>query len=348
MDRTSKRIVVYILGFIMTLVLIGCGSSRSLSEMLTRTVTPLPPSVGIDLENPAQNNSQATIDTGNLQLVDIARQQTQASLNLTQGANLAAISTQAALQRQKVDMDLQATAVSLEITQAAATQSEYAQQTHEAATATQAAHQVLASQTARAQAVLDAMARQTAEAAAHLTAVPLTQTYSAYVLNLTVTVQVRNILETQAAGTQMAVAALTAYPMTLTPAALTQEALLFQRYADEQQSFKDRVLDPLAPFLVVLVLILFIAAIIYFYHRFIAEPRLAPPTGSRMIIDSVIVDQNPPYYLDAQGEPVSAVSMDSIGDSSIHVEVMDPSEAPVANWIADVEEQLRMRAGQRQ
>ena len=315
--------------------------------------------------DPAYALAQATIDSGQSQLADLSRQATQVSLNQAQAANAAAQSTQDSIQRQKANLNYQATLISLNIAQAVATQKFLMQQTgiardattaaqSSAATATQAAYQVAITQTAQAQANLDAQALQTAQAAATLTAYPLTATDAAHAQNVTETVQAQGILNAQATQTAQAMANLTAYPQTATPFAATQAALLMQEYGREQQSFVNQVVNPLMPFIVTFVLLLVILGIILAYRRFMPKPwpRLLPTARAYvnprplMMVDVVAIDPAPRLHPAAPLELTPLNPSGPMGENSVHIEIIDAAESPVAQWIAEVEHQLANEGGQ--
>jgi hypothetical protein len=248
MNIHSQRIAPVLILTFMALMLMGCATPYTTLAGFSPTTglsSPTPAQAApaqaiIESPNPAYANAQATLDYGKSQLLDLARKETENSLNMSQAANSAAQSTQDYNQRQKADLNFQATVVSLNIAQAAATQKFILQQTKiaqdattaaqsNAATAAQSTYLMDVNQTAQVQAILDAQALQTDQAAAALTAYPLTATYSAYLLNVTGTVQAQAILNAQSTQTAQAIAALTAYPLTATPFTKTQAALLMQQ-----------------------------------------------------------------------------------------------------------------------
>jgi hypothetical protein len=267
-------------------------------------------------------------------------------------------------QRQRADLNFQATVVSQNITQAAATQRFVLQQTKNArdataaaqssaATAAQSIYLMTVKQTEEVQAILDAQALQTDQAAASLTAYPLTATYSAYLLNVTGTVQAQAILDAQSTQTAQAIAALTAYPQTTTPFAATQAALLMQEYGREQQTFIKQIVTPLIPILITLDLLAFIVVIILAYRRTIAIPwlpsfRLAPGNSylnPPLMIDGVISDPVSllPPAIPPELTPTSPTRLPE--ENSVHVEIVNPTEPPVAQWIAEVEHQMMIDEG---
>ena len=206
--------------------------------------------------------------------------------------------------------------------------------------ATQAVYLVNGTQTAQAQAVLDAQALQNAQTVVTLTAYPLTETAKAQV-----------IVNAQATETAQAVANMTAYPMTATPFAVTKAALLMQQYGREQQSFVNQIVIPFIPIMATLDLLLFILLIIFGYRRFMLRPR--PLSTSRfndnprhlIMVDSVASDHDPhlrriiPYELmpfNPSGLP---------GNCTVRVEIVNATEPPVAHWIAEAERQLANEGG---
>ena len=283
---------------------------------------------------------------------------------MSQAANSAALSTQDYNQRQKMELDYQSTIVSLNITQAAATQKFINQQTKMARdaaavvqrtvdAATQSAYLVNVTQTARAQAILDAQVLQTDQAAAALTAIPLTATYAALERNVTETARAQMILNVQATQTAQAVAALTAYPLTATPFAVTKAALLSQEYGREQQSFVNQVVVPLIPILAAIVLLLFILVIVMAYRRSWSMPwprrlrfgRVNVSSSPLVMIDGVIADRDPRFHQISPSELTPANPPRLPSENALHVEIVDATEPPVAHWIAEVEQQLTIEGG---
>jgi hypothetical protein len=262
--------------------------------------------------------AQATIDYGQNQLLELSRKATEVSLNMAQAANAAAQSTKDYNERQKLELDSQATSISLKIAQAAATQKYIKQQTKMAREATVAAQSSSA----------------TAIQLAHLESVKQTA-------------QAQRVLDAQVLNTAQSVAAQTAYPLTATPFAVTQAALLLQQYDREQQSFLDHIVIPLIPTLLIINLLLFILVIILAYRWWVPMPRyrhLLPlhangnPRPLNMI-EGVIVNHDlrshriPFELTQANGQKPQS-------DYTVHVEIVNPNELPVAHWIAEVEKQL--------
>lgn len=362
MNKSGQRIAWVVILFLMAQVLSGCISTESAPPGLPEAA---PTPVMIESPNPAYALAQATLDTGQSQLLDLSRRSTEVGLNMSQAANAAAQSTQDYNRRQKMDLDYQATIVSLNITQAAATQQFITQQTkiardaagaaqNRAAAITQSAYLLVVKQTGQAQAALDAQALQTAQVAAALTASPLTATAAARSFNVTQTVQAQGILNAQATQSAQAIASLTAYPLTATPFAVTQAALLMRQYAREQRSFVDQIAAPLIPILAILIFfLLIILGIALAYHRGVPRAWLRrlgirrgyARLGPANVIDGVITE--PVLRLDPIIPPKLAPANPAWlpGENRVHVEIVNPTQPPVAHWIAEVEHQLAAEGG---
>ena len=316
MKVACRRFGSWLILALMAQMLLGCTDySSTIPEYSTVTIP-------LGSPNSEYFSAQATIDSGQSQLLDLSYKATQVSLDLAQAANAAAQLTQEFIQRQKLDLDYQATIVSRNITQAAATQQFILRQTQIAMDAT-------------------AIAQSNAATAAQ----------SAYLVSVSQTAQVQAILDARVAQTDQAVAALTAYPMTATPFAMTQAALLMQQYDREQQSFKERIVAPLLPFLVILVFFLFILLAILAYRRIIPIPwsrrfRIAAGNDHSLpvtTVDGVLADRDPGFDSSISYDLPSPNPPGLSGQKTVYVEIIDPSEPPVAHWIAEVEQQLADR-----
>jgi hypothetical protein len=318
MKSTIQRIALLLILTFMAQMLMGCFNTSTTMPEFSSTAG------DNGSQDPNYAFAQATIDSGKSQLLELSRKATQVSLDTTQAANASALSTKDYNQRQKMELDYQATLISLNIAQAAATQEFITQQTKMAEDAT-------------ALALSDAV----------------TATHSAYIENVAQTAQAQTNLDSQVSQTEQAAAALAAFPLTATPLALTQAALLMQQYDREQQSFLDQVVAPLIPILAALVLLLFILVIILAFRRYISKPwprRLRIGQGNidpipLTMIDGVIADLDPllPQIIPAELTPANPPRLPE--ENSLHVEILDATEPPVAHWIAEVEDQLAVKGG---
>jgi hypothetical protein len=312
MNITVQRMASLLILTLLALMLLGCGSMSPATPEFS------PASGMIESPNPAYA-AQATMDYGQSQLMDLSRKATEVSLSMSQATNAAAQATQDYYQLQKMDLDYQATVVSLNIAHAAATQKFIAQQTKIAVDAT-------------------AIAQSRAATSAQ----------SAYLVNITQTAQAQAILDAQVVQTAQAAASLTAYPKTATPFAVTQAALLMQQYDREQQSFVDKVVAPLIPIVAILDLILFILLIVLAYRWHIPMPwsrrlpiaRVKVTPNPLTLIDGEIADHNLRLYQITPSELTPVIPPRLPSENTVFVEIIDATEPPVAHWIAEVEQQL--------
>ena len=325
MNSTRRRIAALLALTFMAQMILGCGASMStINPEFSPTpgyATPAPGIIGSS--DPAYADAQATMDAGQSQLVDLSRKATEASLNISQEANDAALATQEYNQRQQVELDHQATVISLNIAQAAATKEFIRQQTK--------------------------MVRDDTAAALSSAA---TATHSAYLVHVTQTAQAQAILDAQASQTAQAVAASTAYPLTATPLAVTQAALLMQEYGREQQSFVDRVVSPLLPIVATtFTLLLLILIIVLARRRFLSIPwpprlRIARINVNPLnMIDGVIKEHDLPLHRIIPSELTPATPSGLPGENTVYVEIVNATEPPFAHWIAEVEHQLATKGG---
>jgi hypothetical protein len=348
MDLTGQRIAKVLILTSMALLLLGCTGLNATLSPGSGVVTDTPTPGNIESSNPDYAIAQATIDAGQGQLSDLSRQSTAVGLNIAQAANAAAQATKDYNQRQKSDLDFQATAVSLNIAHAAATQQSIKQQTkavgdattaaqNRDAAATKSAYLINVTQTAQVQGILES---QTVQAQAVLN--------GQAVQNVTQAAQAQANLYAQATQTAQAAAALTTYPLTATPFAVTQAAILMTEYSREQQSFVDRVVNPMIPVVATLLLLLFILVIVVAYRRFLPKPwprrllmgRANINPNSLMMIDGVAVDHEPQFTHDVPYELTPANPPRLPGENKPQVEIVAATEPPVVHWIAEVEHQL--------
>jgi hypothetical protein len=306
-------------------MLFACGAgiyaTRPHLSPTTSLATPTPGKIGSP--DPASANAQATIDAGQSQLLDLSLKATQVSLNRSQAADAAAQSTQEYNQQQQLLLDHQATVISLNIAHAAATQDVIRQQTKSAKDAI-------------------ANAQRTAAAA----------TQSANRVNLALIAQAQVTVDAGVAQTKQAAAALTDYPLTATPLAATQAALLLQQYDREQKSFVDRIVVPAIPIVAIILLLLVSILVISLVYRRgtaslwprrmrIGQVSAYPP----VMIDGVITQHALPLHRIISSEPAPAGLPMLPCEKAVHVEVVTATEAPVAHWIAELEQQLTNQGG---
>jgi len=319
MDLPRQRIAPLVIIILVALMLLVCGAgiyaSRRGISPAAGMLTPTPGNGGSP--DAASAYAQATIDAGQSQLSDLSVKATQVSLNVAQAADAAAQATQDYNQQQQLLLDQQATVISLNIAHAAATQKVIRQQTK--------------------------MARDAAASA----------TQSANQVNLGVIAQAKALVNAQVSQTAQAVAAATGYPLTATPFAATQAALLMQEYDREQKSFVTRVVSPLIPIVAaILILLLFILVISLVYRRLIPSfwPRrlriAQVNTNPLVMIDGVMVDHALPLHQIIPPVIPPTIPFGLPCEKPVTVEIVDSAEAPVAHWIAEVQDQLANEGGQ--
>ncbi len=298
-------------------------------------------------------------------------------MDMAQAANAAVQATLDTNERQIMEMAYQGTAVSLNMAQAAATQQFIAQQTQsmwdatanaqsQAAVATNSAYSLNVTQTALAQAILDVQVVQTAQAVAitqqfstdqtqiawnaEATAQSqaATATYSAYSLNVTQTAQAQAMLYVQATETARVQATQTANSLTATPWAMLQADIVRARgVAARSALWGEFVVTPLKVILITLVVVLLIVGAALAYRRLIPVLELRLRTIARynnkpfILVDEMLVDPAHPY-LQLPERAMRQLNQPQLpGDQMTQVEIIGPSEPSIINWIAEAEQKLR-------
>jgi hypothetical protein len=263
--------------------------------------------------------AQATLDYGQSQINELAHQATVVGLRMDQAANAAEQATLDYNQRQMMELAYQATMVSLNMAQAAATQQAVTEQT-------QIAENGIS--TAQSQAA--------------------TATYSTYVFNVTQTAQAQAILDIHAARTAQANATRVAYSLTATPhAAIQSEIVRARNEADRRALWGEFVVTPLTLILLTVVALLLIVGGVLAYQRLMPALELRLRTVSRhndsdlYLLDEVIVDPAPPQRWLTLSKPHQADYPHFPRGEMPQVEIVDPSEPSVVNWIAEAEQKLR-------
>jgi hypothetical protein len=273
----------------------------------------IPPVTGsIETPRPVYAAAQSTSVSGQNEMMELSHQATVVGLNMDQAANAAAQTTLDYYQRQLMELSIRGTEVSQNMAQAAATQQFIAEQTQMAWNATA---------TAQSQAA--------------------TAIYSGYILNVTQTAQAQAILDLQAVHTAQANATLTAYSLTATPWAAIQAEIVRIRDASERQAWwGEFVVTPIKLVLFTLVVFLLILGGVMAYQRLIPVLELRLRTISHdndsplLLVDGKIV--NPVQRgLRLPKQPLLT------SDKTVQVEIIDPSEPSITNWITEAEQKLR-------
>ena len=324
---------------LMILALLACVSATPPGQAVPSAYSTLTPSpLSGNNQDPAYAAAQATLAAGQSEMMELSHQATVVSLAMAQAAGVAAQATLDYHQRQLMELSIQGTEVSRNMARAAATQQAIIEQAQMAQNATA---------TAQSQAVAATAQSRIAVATAQSQAA--TATYAAYVLNVTQTAQVQAIADARARGTAQAHATLTAYPLTATPDAAIQASIIRNRDASERRVlWQDSVVTPLRLLLSTLIVLLLIAGGILAYRRLmpVVEYRLRNPRGNGNPIplpltEGTIVELRPHQYRLVQGELHPYGHPELAGDEMPQVEVIDPSEPLIINWITEAERKLR-------
>ena len=337
----DKRFVAAVIS-LMILALLACVSSTPPApgtfSYAYATFTPSPWS-GNDQEA-AYAAAQATLTAGQSRVMELSHQATVVSLNMEQAAAISAQATIDYDQRQLMELSIQATEVSLNMARAAATQQFIREQAQLAQNATVAAQSQAATATAQSQA---------ATVIAHSQAAAATATVATYILQVTQTAQAQAILAGHAAETAQAQATQTAYPLTATPEAATQAYIVRTREGRERRAlWEEFVVTPVRAVLTALVIILLIVGGVLTFRRLmpVLEYRLRNPRGSGnvsplslpggTIVDLVPYDRGLELH-----EPALLGHPQLASDDTLQVEIIDPSEPSIINWVAEAERKLR-------
>lgn len=300
MKIIGQRIVTLLILTFLSLALLACVRDPA-APVIISFETPQPFAA-----------AQATLEYGQRQMEELSHQATVVGWNLSQAANAAEQATLEYNQRQMMELAYQATTVSLNMAQAAATQ----------------------------QSIANAAAIAQSQAA--------TATYSAYIRDITQTAQAQAILDARATLTAQAIAALTALPLTITPLAETQAALLFEQRKYERQSNWGELVTPLMIILTTLVIVLLIVGGVSAFRRFmpVLEYRMRNPHANGdqnplILMDGMIVDLDSRRRRLTPSESRQDYLPQLPNDETPRVEIIGPSEPSISNWIIEAEQKLR-------
>jgi hypothetical protein len=229
----NTRVIAMMILILMVLALMACESSPPLGPGMTFAYPAFTPSpLSANNQDAAEYYAaQATLNSGQSDIMELSHQATVVNLNMEQAANAAAQAKLDDNQRQLMELSIRGTEISQNMAQAAATQQFITEQTQMAWNATA---------TAQSQAA--------------------TATYSAYMFNVTQTAQAQAILDVQATQTAEAKATRTAYSLTATPLAAIQADIARTRNEAERRAlWGEFVVTPLKVFLGTLAVLLLIA-----------------------------------------------------------------------------------------
>ena len=316
----KRRIATMMILTLMVLALMACESANPPGPggpFAYPTFTPLPlPDYN---QEAAYAAAQATLASGQSEMMDLSHQATVVSMNMDQAANAAAQATMDYYQGQLMELSIKGTEVSQNMDRAAATQKFITKRTQVAWNATA---------TAQSQAA--------------------TATYSAYILNVTQTAQAQAILDVQGTQAAQANATFTAYSLTATPQAGIQADIVQTRNESERRAWwGDFVVTPLKVILITLVIILLILGGVMAYRRLMPVLELRLRTISRdndnpsLLVDGRIVDPVTPRRRLTRWVLRQPNLPQHPSDETPQVEIIDPSEPSVTNWITEAEQKLR-------
>ena len=341
MNGIKRLIATTLICACMALTLMACESFTTPVPRtpLTRpTFTPSP--LFGNIQETEYAGAQATLASGQDQISEINRQATLVSLNMAQAA-----ATQRFIARQtQTVLDAITTVQSQDAT--AAAQDQGATATSQSQDATAVAQNQGATATAQSQ---DATAvTQNQDSTATAQSRDATATDSAYIRNVTQTVQAQVALDVQGTHTALTNATLAAYSLTATPWAAIQADIVRTRNETQRRAWwGEFVTTPLIIILaIVLVLGLIVGGVIV-YQRLMPVLELHLRTIWRdnsnplVLVSRKIVDPNSPHrrftrWVLRQPDPPQVPSFETP-----QVEIIDPFESPVALWIEETEQKLR-------
>jgi hypothetical protein len=304
----------------MVLAMLACGSvttPRPGIPFAYPTFTPSPLS-GYNQET-ANAAAQATLAAGQREMTELSYQATVVNQNMDQAANAAAQTTLDYNQRQLMELSIRATEVSQNMAQAAATQQFITEQTQMAWNATA---------TAQSQAV--------------------TAVFSTYILNVTQTAQAQVMLDVQATHTDQTNATLAAYSLTATPWAAIQAGIVRSRNESNRRAWwGEFVVTPLKLILFSLVIILLIVGGVLAYQRLMPMLELhlrtiwADNNNPLLLVSRKILDPDSSHRRFTRWALRQPNLPQVPSYETPQVEIIDPSDPPVALWIEETEQKLR-------
>jgi len=341
MNQTRQRIAAILLFTILVLALTACGSFDTPlpgTPLTHPAFTPAPLSGNIQETEYAA--AQATLASGQGQMSEINRQATVVSRNMAQAA-----ATQQFIARQ-TQMVLNATTTVQSQDATAAAQNQGATATAQSQDATAVAQNQDATATSQSQDATAIAQNQAATATAQ--SQDATATDSAYIRNVTQTVQAQVVLDVQGTHTAQTNATLAAYSLTATPWAAIQADIVQTRNASNRRAWwGEFVATPLKAILFTLLVLMLIVGGLMVYRRLMPVLELRLRTISRnndsplLLVDGIITDHEPPkrplkHWVLRQPNLPQFPSYETL-----QVEIIDPLDPSIALWIEETEQKLR-------
>jgi hypothetical protein len=304
--------------------------------LLTHTPSPFP---GNNQET-EYAGAQATLASGQSEITKISHQATVVSRNMAQAA---ATQQFIALQTQMVQ-DATAAVQSQDATITA--QSQGATATAQSQDATLVAQNQGATATAQSQDATAVAQNQDATATAQVQ--EATAADFAYIRNVTQTAQAQVMLDVQSTQSDQANATQAAYALTATPRAAIQAGIDQTRNQSNRRAWwAEFIVSPLKVILITLVVLLFIVGAIMAYRRLMPVLDLRLRTIWRdnsnplLLVDGKIVDHDPTHRKSTHRVLLQPNLPQVPSYETPPVEIIDPFDPPVSLWIEETEQKLR-------
>ena len=338
MKRIRRLIATTFIFTCMALALWACMSLSTPGPGTPFTHTPSPFPGNIQATEYAA--AQATLASGQSQMTEISRQATEVSQNMAQAA---ATQQFIAVQTQMV-RDATATVQSQDATITA--QSQGATATSQSQGATAVAQNQGATATAQSQDATAVVQNQDATATAQVQ--EATAADFAYIRNVTQTAQAQVMLDVQGTNTARTNATQAVYALTATPLAAIQADIVRTRNESNRRSWwGEFVATPLKAILITLVVLLFIVGAVMAYRRLMPVLDLRLRTiwrdkdSSLLLADGKIVDHDPAHRKSTRWILRQPNLPQSPSYEIPPVEIIDSSDPFIAPWIAETEQKLR-------
>jgi len=317
----KRRIATMMILILMVLALLACGSIDSPGPGTPFAYPAFTPSIAPgNNQEAAYAAAQATLAAGQREMAELSYQATLVNQNMDQAANAAAQTTLDYNQRQLMELSFRATEVSQNMTQAAATQQFITKHTQMAWNDTA---------TAQSQAV--------------------TAVYAAYILKVTQTAQAQGVLDVQATQVAQSNATLAAYSLTATPWAAIQAEIVRSRDESNRRAWwGEYVVTPLKVILVTLVVLLFIVGAVMAYRQLmpVLDLRLRAiwrdNSNPLLLVSRKILDPDPSHRRFTSWVLRQPKLPQFPSYETLQVEIISPFDPPVALWIEETEQKLRV------
>jgi hypothetical protein len=272
-----------------------------------------------DRQGSAYAAAQATLTSGQNEIMDLSHQATSVSLNMEQAANASMQTTLDSNQRQLMEIQIRGTEVSQNMALAESLQRHIISQT---------------------QMVWDATASAQNQAN--------TATQAVYIRGVMETAQAQELVHIQSTQTAQRNAARIAYSLTATPLAAIQASDARILAEDQRQAeWQTYVVRPLQVILSTLIILLLILAGAVAYIRLmpVIELRLRTIERGRfnplLLVNREVIDlASPNQRLIRRGFRLLKHPQPPI-NKEIQIEIIDSTEQSIVNWITEAEQDMR-------